>query len=53
MAAPYLFVGLGLMLFAFIFYSGPFWWMLPLPAIVVLSALWLIIRAGSGISGTP
>jgi hypothetical protein len=34
MAAPYLFIGLGLMLFAFLFYSGPFWWMLPLPAIV-------------------
>lgn len=31
-AAPYLFVAMGLMLVAFMFYSGPFWWLLALPA---------------------
>jgi hypothetical protein len=35
MAAPYLFAGMGVMLLAFLFYSGPFWWVLALPAILV------------------
>ncbi len=35
MAAPYLFIGMGLLLVAFMFYSGPFWWLLALPAILV------------------
>lgn len=35
MAAPYLFAGMGVMLVAFMFYSGPFWWLLALPAILV------------------
>jgi len=35
MAAPYLFILMGVMLFAFMFYSGPFWWLLALPAILV------------------
>ena len=34
-AAPYLFAGVGVMLLAFLFYSGPFWWLLALPAIFV------------------
>jgi hypothetical protein len=34
-AAPYLFAGMGLMLIAFMFYSGPFWWLLALPAILI------------------
>ncbi len=34
-AAPYLFAGVGVMLLAFMFYSGPFWWLLALPAIFV------------------
>jgi hypothetical protein len=34
-AAPYIFVGLGVMLLAFMFYKGPFWWVLPLGAIAV------------------
>jgi hypothetical protein len=32
-AAPYLFVAFGVMLVAFLFYQGPFWWLLPVPAI--------------------
>ncbi len=35
MAAPYLFAGMGVMLIAFMFYPGPFWWLLALPAILV------------------
>jgi hypothetical protein len=35
MLAPYLFIGMGLMLVAFMFYSGPFWWVLALPVILV------------------
>jgi hypothetical protein len=35
MAAPYLFAAMGVLLIAFLFYSGPFWWLLPLPAIFV------------------
>lgn len=35
MLAPYLFAGVGLMLIAFMFYSGLFWWVLALPAILV------------------
>lgn len=31
--APYLFVGFGLLALCFLFYKGPFWWLLPLPAI--------------------
>jgi hypothetical protein len=34
-AAPYLFAGMGVLLIAFMFYSGPFWWLLALPAILV------------------
>lgn len=34
-AAPYLFALLGAMMVAFMFYSGPFWWILPLGAIAV------------------
>ena len=34
-AAPYLFAAVDLMLLAFLFYSGPFWWLLALPAIMV------------------
>lgn len=33
--APYLFIGMGLMLIAFLFYSGPLWWLLALPAVLV------------------
>jgi hypothetical protein len=33
-AAPYIFVVLGLMLIAFLFYKGPLWWVLPLGAII-------------------
>ncbi|WP_298428884.1 hypothetical protein [Rhodoblastus sp.] len=33
--APYIFIALGLMLVAFMFYSGPLWWLLALPAILV------------------
>ena len=35
MVAPYLFVAMGLLLVAFMFYSGPFWWLLAAPAILV------------------
>lgn len=34
-AAPYLFSLVGLMLLAFLFYSGPFWWILPLSGMVI------------------
>lgn len=34
-AAPYMFGLVGLMLLAFLFYSGPFWWVLPLGGIVI------------------
>ncbi len=34
-AAPYLFIAFGLMLVAFLFYQGPLWWLLPLPAILL------------------
>ncbi len=33
--APYLFVGFGVLLVAFLFYRGPFWWVLPIPAIML------------------
>lgn len=33
LAAPYIFVGLGLLLIAFMVYRGPFWWLLPLGGI--------------------
>lgn len=33
-AAPYLFVAMGVLLVAFLFYSGPFWWLLALPPIL-------------------
>ncbi len=33
--APYLFVASALALIAFLFYTGPFWWVLPLPAILL------------------
>jgi hypothetical protein len=33
-AAPYLFVAFGLLLVATLFYSGPLWWLLPLPALL-------------------
>ncbi len=32
-AAPYLFVAFGVFLVAMLFYSGPFWWVLAIPAI--------------------
>jgi hypothetical protein len=35
MLAPYLFAGMGLMLLAFLFYSGPLWWLLAIPALLV------------------
>jgi hypothetical protein len=35
MAAPYLYVVMGLMLVAFMVYAGPFWWALALPAILL------------------
>ena len=34
-AAPYLFGLVGIMLAAFLFYAGPFWWVLPLSGIVI------------------
>lgn len=34
-AAPYLFIGFGLLGLAFLFYTGPFWWLLPLPTIAL------------------
>jgi hypothetical protein len=34
-AAPYLFSLVGVMLAAFLFYAGPFWWVLPLSGIVI------------------
>jgi hypothetical protein len=34
-AAPYLFSLVGLMLAAFLFYRGPFWWVLPMSGIVI------------------
>lgn len=34
-AAPYLFGLVGVMLAAFLFYAGPFWWVLPLSGIVI------------------
>jgi len=34
-AAPYLYGLLAVMLVAFMFYSGPFWWALPLPGILL------------------
>ncbi|MBF0166985.1 MAG: hypothetical protein HQL45_05080 [Alphaproteobacteria bacterium] len=34
-AAPYLFSLVGVMLLAFLFYSGPFWWVLPLGGIAI------------------
>lgn len=33
-AAPYLFIAFGVMLVAMLFYSGPGWWLLAIPAIV-------------------
>jgi len=33
-AAPYLFGAFGVMLVALLFYSGPFWWLLAIPAIL-------------------
>jgi hypothetical protein len=33
MAAPYLYGVLGVLLLAFLFYSGPLWWALPIPGI--------------------
>jgi hypothetical protein len=33
-AAPYLFAGFGLMLIGVLFYRGPFWWILMVPAIL-------------------
>lgn len=35
MLAPYIFVGLGVMLLLFLFYRGPLWWLLPLGTIGV------------------
>jgi hypothetical protein len=35
MAAPYLFAGMGIALILFMFYSGPFYWLLAVPAILV------------------
>lgn len=35
MVAPYLFVAFGALALASLFYRGPFWWLLPLPAIVL------------------
>lgn len=35
MAAPYLFAAMGVALLAFMFYSGPFWWLLATPAVLV------------------
>jgi hypothetical protein len=34
-AAPYLFVAFGLLALGFLAYKGPFWWLLPLPAIAL------------------
>jgi len=34
-ASPYIFAGMGLMLLAFLFYRGPFWWLLPLGGIAL------------------
>jgi hypothetical protein len=34
-AAPYLFAVVGVMLAAFLVYSGPFWWVLPLSGVVI------------------
>jgi hypothetical protein len=34
-AAPYLFGLVGLMLLGFLFYTGPFWWVLPLSGMVI------------------
>lgn len=34
-AAPYLFAAFGLMLVVLMFYSGPFWWLLALPAVAL------------------
>ncbi|MBR9971651.1 hypothetical protein [Magnetospirillum sulfuroxidans] len=34
-AAPYLFSLVGVMLVAFLFYTGPFWWVLPLSGVVI------------------
>ncbi|MBX9635745.1 MAG: hypothetical protein K2X44_12250 [Magnetospirillum sp.] len=34
-AAPFLFGLVGLMLLAFLFYTGPFWWVLPLSGMVI------------------
>lgn len=33
-AAPYLFAAFGVMLVALLFYSGPFWWLLAIPAVL-------------------
>lgn len=32
MLAPYLFVGMGALLLVFMFYKGPYWWLLAIPA---------------------
>lgn len=34
-AAPYLMIGAGILVVIFLFYKGPFWWILPLGAILV------------------
>lgn len=34
-AAPYLFTAFGLLLVVFLFYRGPFWWLLAIPAIAL------------------
>ncbi len=34
-AAPYLFLAFGVLLVVFLFYSGPLWWLLPVPAILL------------------
>ncbi len=34
-AAPYLMLGVGLLVVLFLFYKGPLWWLLPIPAILV------------------
>jgi hypothetical protein len=34
-AAPYLFIAFGVLLVVFLFYSGPFWWLLAVPAIAL------------------
>jgi hypothetical protein len=44
-AAPYLFVAFGLLALGFLFYKGPFWWLLPLPAIALPIAFLAVFSA--------